>query len=170
MTNRRNWQMAFLKQARNDWAAYQRTLRPPWSACDRLHYLQMTTEKLGKALLLGSKVDFEVATSRHAAFVKFLRVVSNNYNLHSKLGLTRAQLQIYFSQFLPIAHEIEILAPALSQGGPNSEYPWADKSGRIYVPAEYEFPLTKLLQLPSGLHLIKFISIFLVDFEKLFLR
>ncbi len=130
----------------------------------------MTTEKLGKALLLGSKADFELATSSHAAFVKFLRVVSNNYNLHSKLGLARTQLQIYFSQFLPLAHEIEILAPALSQGGPNPEYPWADKSGRIYAPADYEFPLINLLQLPAGLHLLKFIRIFLVDFEKLFLR
>jgi len=170
MKNRRNWQIAFLKQARNDWAAYQRTLHSPWSVSDRLHYLQMTTEKLGKALLLGSKMDFELATSRHTAFVKFLRVANHNYNLHSKLGLTRAQLQLYFSRFLPIAREIEVLAPALSQGGPNPEYPWADKSGQVYVPADYEFPLVELLQSPWGLHLIKFIGIFLVDFEKLFLR
>jgi hypothetical protein len=68
-----------------------------------------------------------------------------------------------------MAHEIEILAPALAQGGPNPEYPWADKSGQIFVPADYSFPLTKLLQSPSGLHLVKYIRIFIAEFEKLFL-
>jgi hypothetical protein len=169
MTDRRSWQTAFIKQARNDWAAYQRTLHPSWSVCDRLHYLQMATEKLGKALLIGGKTDLDRLMGSHAAFVKFLRIAANNYYLPVKLGMTKAQLKAYFTQFLPMAHEIEILAPALAQGGPNPEYPWADKSGQIFVPADYSFPLTKLLQSPSGLHLVKYIRIFIAEFEKLFL-
>jgi hypothetical protein len=170
MTDRRSWQMAFLKQARHDWDIYQRTLLPSWPACDRLHYLQMATEKLGKALLIGGNISLEHLLSSHSAFVKFLHVASNNHNLPAKLELTKGQVKAYFNKFLPIAREIEILAPALAQGGPNPEYHWADNSGQVHVPADYEFPLAKLLQSPWGLHLIKFIGIFLVDFEKLFLR
>jgi hypothetical protein len=125
MTDRRSWQKAFLKQARHDWATYQRTLLPSWPVCDRLHYLQMATEKLGKALLVGGNTTLGrlLVLGSHAAFVKFLHVASNNHNLPARLGLTKAQLKAYFNQFLPIAHEIEILAPALAQGGPNPEYP-----------------------------------------------
>ncbi len=168
MTDRRTLQMAFLKQARADWSAYQKTLHPSWPVCHRLHFLQMATEKLGKALLVGGKMSFERITGSHAAFVKFLRVASNNYNLHAKLGMNRSQLNVYFAQFLPIAHEIETLAPALAQDGPNPEYPWLDKKGQVYVPVDYSFPLIRLLQSPQGLHLVKYIRIFLIEFEKLF--
>jgi len=123
MTDRRSWQRAFLKQALHEWAAYQKTLLPSWSACDRLHYLQMATEKLGKALLIGGNTSLERLLSSHSAFVKFLHVASNNHNLPAKLGLTKAQVKAYIRDFLPIAHEIEILAPTLAQGGPNPEYP-----------------------------------------------
>jgi hypothetical protein len=83
--------------------------------------------------------------------------------------MNKSQLKAYFNQFLPVADEIETLAPALAQGGLNPEYPWLDKSGQICVPLDYSFPLTKLLQSPQGLHLVKYIRIFLFEFEKLFL-
>lgn len=63
-----------------------------------------------------------------------------------------AFLKASFNQFLPVADEIETLAPALAQGGLNPEYPWLDKSGQICVPLDYSFPLTKLRQSPQGLH------------------
>lgn len=73
--------MAFLDQARADWNAYLKTQEPAWPSCHQLHFLQMATEKLSKALLLGGETNLERITHSHAAFVKFLRVVSNNRNL-----------------------------------------------------------------------------------------
>jgi hypothetical protein len=45
------------------------------------------------------------------------------YNLQAELNLNKSQLKALFMRFLPIAHEIEALAPALAQDGPNPEYP-----------------------------------------------
>ncbi len=46
------WYNGYLEQARSDWKAYNILQVAPISNCHALHYLQMTTEKLGKALLL----------------------------------------------------------------------------------------------------------------------
>jgi hypothetical protein len=65
--------MAFLEQARSDWNAYQKTQDPAWPSCHQLHFLQMATEKLSKALLIGGELSLERATQSHAASVKFMR-------------------------------------------------------------------------------------------------
>ena len=168
MTDRRSWQVAFLKQARADWEAYQRAHEPIWPACHRLHFLQMATEKLGKALLVAGETALEEITHTHSAFVKFMRVVGNNRRLHVKLGMTKSQLRAQINQLLPMAYEIESLAPALAQGGPNSEYPWLDQLGHLHVPVEHSFSLTKLLQTPQGIKLLKYIESCILEFERFF--
>ncbi len=168
MTDLRAWQLAFLKQARADWEAYQRIDDPTWPSCHRLHFLQMAAEKLGKALLVAGDMSLERITHTHAAFVKFMRVARNNHNLQKGLGMTYSQLKAHFNRLLSIANEIEVLAPTLAQDGPNPEYPWLDKSGHILVPIDYSFPLMKLLQSPQGAQLLRYIRYFLVEFEKLF--
>jgi hypothetical protein len=125
----------------------------------------MATEKLGKALLVSGDTKLEEITRSHAAFVKFMRIVSNNRNIHSKLGMTKTQLRTQFNRLLPIAYQIEILAPALAQSGPNPEYPWPGMSGRIFVPSEFSFPSgsihgksrRNIVQIP--------VVAFVVDFE-----
>jgi len=169
MIDRLNWQLAFLQQARADWEAYQKTHETFWPACHRLHFLQMATEKLGKALLLAGQAEFERVTGSHAAFVKFMQVASCDRSLQIRLKMTKAQLKAHFRQLLPIAYEIEILAPALAQHGPNPEYPWFDRTGKICVPVVYSFPQTKLLQSPYGLKLLKHIEDCMAEFEKIFL-
>lgn len=169
MTNLREWQLAFLEQARSDWIAYQKTQDPTWPACHQLHFLQMTTEKLSKALLIGGEMSLERVTQSHAAFVKFMRVVSHNHNLQAELNINKSQLKALFMRFLPIAHEIETLAPALAQDGPNSEYPWLDKLDHVCIPTKHSFPQTQLLQSPQGAKLLNYIRYFLAEFEKLFL-
>ena len=169
MTDLREWQMAFLEQARSDWNAYQKTQEPAWPSCHQLHFLQMATEKLSKALLISGEMNLERITHSHAAFAKFMRVVSHNHNLQAELGMNKSQLKALFVRLLPIAHEIEALAPALAQDGPNPEYPWLDKLGHVCIPTKHSFPLAKLLQSPQGTRLLKYIRYFLVEFEKLFL-
>ena len=170
MSERQNWQSAFLKQARADWEAYQKTSRATWAACHRLQFLQMAAEKLGKAFLVAGPSSLETTTQSHAAFVKFLRIVSNNRKLKNALGKKRAQQRKHFNQLLPLAYEIELLAPALAQSGPNPEYPWKDASGNVLAPGDYSFQLFKQLQKTrQGIQLLKHIDIFLKRFEELFM-
>jgi hypothetical protein len=129
----------------------------------------MATEKLGKALLIAGDMSLERITHTHAAFVKFLRVARNNHNLQKRLGMSHSQLKAHFNRLLPIANEIEVLAPTLAQDGPNPEYPWLDRSGHILVPIDYSFPQMKLMQSPQGAQLFRYIRHFFVEFEKLFL-
>jgi hypothetical protein len=113
MIDLRAWQLAFLKQARSDWETYQRIDDPTWPTCHRLHFLQMATEKLAKALLVADDVPLDKITHTHAAFVKFMRVARKNHNLQKELGMTYPQIIAHFNRLLPIAREIEMLAPTL---------------------------------------------------------
>jgi hypothetical protein len=168
MTAWQNWRAAFLRQARSDWEAYQKTTELEWPNCQRLHYLQMVAEKLSKAFLVAGDTKLENLTSSHAAFVKFIRIMSGNRNLQKALGMNKSQQKAKFKGLLPLAGEIELLAPALAQGGPNPEYPGEDLSGNILAPADYSFPLMQRLQkTPQGIQLLKYIEIFLKRFEEL---
>jgi len=170
MTDRQSWQTAFLKQARVDWEAYQRTRQAPWPECHRLLFLQMASEKLGKALLVAGHSSLEKITQTHAAFVKFMQIAGNHRKLQKALGMKKPQQRAQFKTLLPFAYEIELLAPALAQRGPNPEYPWEDPSGTILAPADHSFPLVKRLhQTPQGMQLLKYVEIFLKRFEELFM-
>jgi hypothetical protein len=169
MTERQHWQIAFLKQARSDWEAYQRTSPAVWPACHRLIFLQMASEKLGKAALIASHSTLETITQSHAAFVMFMRVAGNNQKLQKALGMKKAQQRAQFKALLPLAYEIERLAPTLAQSGPNPEYPWKDASGNILAPTDYPFPLMQRLhQTPRGIQLLNYIEFFVKRFEELF--
>lgn len=170
MSDSQNWQAAFLKQARSDWEAYEKTAEFEWPSCHRLHYLQMATEKLGKALLIVGDHELENLKGSHTAFVKLIRVVSNNRKLQKVLGMKKSQQRAQFKTLLPLAHEVESLAPALAQNGPNPEYPWKDVSGNILTPVDYPFPLMKRLhKTPQGIQLLKYVEFFVKRFEQLFL-
>jgi hypothetical protein len=170
MTDRQNWQAAFLRQARVDWESYQRARQGTWPDCHRLLFLQMATEKLGKALLIAGHSSLETVSQTHAAFVKFMQIVSNQRKLRNALGIQKSQQTAQFRTLLPLAYEIEVLAPALAQHGPNPEYPWENVSGSILAPADYPFPLIKRLrQTPQGPLLLKYIELFMNRFEELFI-
>jgi len=68
------WAKAYLEQARSDWEAYKLIAGSACADCHGLHYLQMTTEKLGKAVLLRSKSSLGSVSKTHNAFVRFLHV------------------------------------------------------------------------------------------------
>ncbi len=170
MNERRQWQIAFLKQAQSDWEVYQKMRQMAWPTCYRLLFVQMAAEKLGKAVLIASQSSLATITQSHAAFVKLMRVASNNRKLQNMLGMKKSQQRAQFKTLLPLADEIERLAPALAQNGPNPEYPWQDPSGNILVPADYPFPLMQQLhQTPQGVQLLKYVEIFLKRFEELFM-
>jgi hypothetical protein len=71
---------------------------------------------------------------------------------------------------LPLAYEIELLAPALARGGPNPEYPWKDSFDKILAPVAYSFPLMNQLQkTPQGIQLLKYLEVFILRFEEFFI-
>lgn len=163
------WAEAYLEQARCDWATYELIEHNSGAPCQRLHYLQMTTEKLGKALLLRSgSVPLHKVTKSHQAFTAFLRLAARNPALTAELRMTATQLQQYVKGTLPMAHEIECLAPALAGGGPNAEYPWEAPSRAVIAPVCHTYAITADLSGPKGRNLLKLLKIVLVSFDHLF--
>jgi len=71
-------------------------------------------------------------------------------------------------EVLPVADQIERLAPALAQNGPNAEYPWETLSGEVKVPASYGFPVAKELRGPQGRKLLRLIDIIIDRFDVFF--
>jgi hypothetical protein len=163
------WYNGYLEQARSDWNAYTILQVAPISNCHALHYLQMTTEKLGKALLLVYGTNLDAVRRTHRAFTRFLQIAARNHGLQRELGMTGSQLRMHIQKLLPIAHEIERLAPALADSGANVEYPWEAPPGTINVPASYNFPVSSTLQLPRGRNLLKLIKVTLDRFYSLFI-
>ncbi|TEU21875.1 MAG: hypothetical protein E3J21_01340 [Anaerolineales bacterium] len=163
------WANAYLEQARSDWDTRKLIAENACAACHELHYLQMTAEKLGKAVLLRSgTTNLDSVNRTHKAFVRFLRVAAKNPGLRQALQFNIRQLHAYVKEILPVADQIERLAPTLARDGPNAEYPWETPSGEVKVPASYAFPVEKDLRGPHGRKLLKLIDFVLDKFEALF--
>ncbi|MGB0386941.1 MAG: hypothetical protein ACPGWR_19170 [Ardenticatenaceae bacterium] len=163
------WDNAYLEQAKSDWETYQVLSKHSRSACHELHYLQMTTEKLGKAALLRKGIPLEHVRGTHKAFVRALQMASKNRGLQQVFGINARQLQAYIRGILPLARQIERLAPALAIDGPNVEYPWEDPiTGNVYAPTSYHFLVTEHLNRPNGRKLLRLIHILLDQFDRFF--
>jgi hypothetical protein len=138
-----DWHEAYLAQARSEFAILRRLSAPDVEYCHRLHYLQMVTEKLAKAMLTppGSETP---APASHVMFVKMLQVLKGRREIRRQLRYPKAEVfTSYINSLLDLAGRIERLSP--DQAGftrPNPEYPWwKDRSTRqAWAPMEYDFP------------------------------
>jgi hypothetical protein len=84
-------------------------------------------------------------------------------------GINARQLQAHIRGILPLAHQIERLAPALARDGPNPEYPWEEPTtGHVYSPASYRFPVALNLNQPNGRKLLRLLDILLDQFDRFF--
>ena len=155
---------AFLAQAKSDWQIYAKLKRADEPSCHVLHYLQMATEKLGKAYLLAGKTTIDEVENSHLAFTRFLRFISRNSKIQERLGMTAVQMRLHVKSLLSIAYAIEKLAPALADNGINSEYPWKIPTGTIVAPVNYHFSLSEQLNGATGLNLLKLVNIVLENF------
>jgi len=158
------WAEAFLAQAQSDWKVYEHLAESDFPACHALHYLQMATEKLAKAYLLADINEIEDVRSTHRAFTRFLQLIARSKRLEKEMRMTARQLLAYVHQALPLAYEVESLAPSLALGGSNPEYPWEAPGGIIQTPAAYKFAIKKVLHEPRGRNLIKLIRTALEKF------
>jgi hypothetical protein len=150
-------QSAFFRQAQSDWAVFRHFhpttvgwrkrcqawwcnlvgVRPfSFSPCHELHYLQMCTEKLGKAYYPAA-----IPRGHHAAFRRFLTDILVNPKVITPLGFPNlAALTLWQGSSWPLIEAIEDLAPAIADRKhlPNPEYPWP-KGAEAHAPADYSF-------------------------------
>jgi hypothetical protein len=115
-------QQLFLDQARSDYETFRLLSRR--NVCHRLHYLQMSTEKLAKVYLWrhGHFPGFG-----HHKFAPFLRDLdfSRTADFHRMFGYKDPRrFNSQKTAILDLATRIQELAPAHGNTGPNPEYPW----------------------------------------------
>lgn len=158
------WGNAFLQQARSDWKAYDELRRLSLDNCHKLYYLRVTTEKLGKAALLKSGIHTSDSIRKHKVFVKYLQQAHKNPRLCNSLKMKPSQVKEYVDSILSIANGIQNLVPGEGNNGANAEYPW-EIAGRIYVPANYNFPESGILESAEGRKFLKLVKTILDKFE-----
>jgi hypothetical protein len=165
------YQMLWWEQASSDHAILLLLRRHGVLPCHQLHYLQMVTEKLGKAYLWRSGV---APSKSHAGFVKFLRSLgigsvrlADRQMVAEVFGFGRFEdFQSWIRSVLPLAYTLERLAPAFAQdNGPNPEYPWPH-SAPAYAPATFDFDIWKeLTETGRGRQLLQVIDIAVNQFS-----
>ncbi len=153
-----DWRSAFFQQSQSDFEVFQalNSARVPYS--HQLHYFQMLSEKLSKAVLLTPK-SADPPEPSHAVFVRMLRTLKTRPDVRRQLGFGNNAKAFWamIDGMLPLAYKLEQLAPALAGfTRPNPEYPWHDRaSSTVFCPALYRFadfdlhspPLVHLLNL-----------------------
>lgn len=137
-------QRLFLIQAKADMVVFDQFRKDSsLPACHALDYLQMATELLGKAHAWKNASG----VNTHRAFVGFLRSLVTNREAQKQLGFEgqNGSWRNLIRNSVPMAENIEDLAPALAQDGPNPEYPWPRADPQT-APVEHSFPIWKELQ------------------------
>jgi hypothetical protein len=136
--------------------------------CHQLHYLQMVTEKLAKAYFWRSGT---APPKNHVGLIIFLRSlggVQQSQQAHLATVFefkSFANFQSWLKQVSPLAYDLERLAPALSQTGPNPEYPWPH-SLPVDNPVRHQFALWQtLLNTGLGRQFIKIIELAVDKFQ-----
>lgn len=157
-----SYQQVWWQQAKSDHGTFLLLLRQGVAPCHSLHYLQMVTEKIAKAYLWSSGSP---PPKSHAGFVQFLRFLgqirrhSDQERIANLFSFKRfVDFQNRIRAILSIAYELQRLAPALANNGPNPEYPWPYAQPQ-YVPANYDFTVWSSLRSGRGRDLMRIIRI-----------
>jgi hypothetical protein len=163
--NQRFW----YDQTRSDHEILQLFRRQRVSPCHQLHYLQMITEKLGKAYFWRTGRPPRMS---HASLVRFLQALDNRSNedrarIAQLLGFGRGHVfRNWIPTIIPLAHALEKLAPDLAGDGPNAEYPWPHDEPR-FAPVSFEFDLWRqLTETSRGRQLAHVIDRAVTEFTK----
>jgi hypothetical protein len=116
----------------------------------------MVCEKLTKAHLCKAGSRPLALHSSHAYTAKNLPTI-----LREQLEIENAPsgtIRAVFHFARRLAREIELLAPAVDDGGrrpDNCEYPWEDRQGKLWIPADFSFFTEGLLLEPHGRTVLK---------------
>lgn len=136
--------------------------------CHSLHYLQMATEKIAKAYFWRSGSP---PPRSHAGFAQFLRFLgqtrSNERERVARLFTFNrfTDFQNWIRTVLPIAYDLERLAPALANNGPNPEYPWPHSQPQ-FSPTNHSFAIWPILSSGQGRDLMRVLHISVNQFPE----
>ncbi|MEK6239130.1 MAG: hypothetical protein N2C14_30810 [Planctomycetales bacterium] len=136
-----DYQRRWWEQARSDHKVLVLLRRKGADPCHQLHYLQMITEKLAKAYLWRSG---NAPRRSHVGFGMLMRLLQQvpqdeRQQIADIFEFKRFKdFQGWARANLPLIYEVERLAPALANDGPNPEYPWPHDAPQ-QAPATYEF-------------------------------
>lgn len=142
------YQRVWWEQVRSDYSVLLLLRRRGSDVCHQLHYLQMVTEKLGKAYFWRSGKS---PGRSHKSFVRFLQALNGRSDpdrtrIARLLGFRRSDdFQRWVRSISPLGVALQQLAPALANDGPNAEYPWPFERP-TYSPATYQFQLWNQLR------------------------
>lgn len=161
------YQELWWQQAKSDYAVLLLLRRQGVPSCHQLHYLQMATEKLGKAYFWRSGAE---PPRSHAGFVQFMRSFGNvratqRQQIADLFAFGRFDdFQNWIRAILPLAYALERLAPALANDGPNTEYPWPHNAP-AHIPAAFSFDVwTQLTGTGRGRQLMQMIQVAIEQF------
>jgi len=149
------------QQAKSDHDIFLLLRQQGVAQCHILHYLQMVTEKLAKAYFWREESP---PSKNHAAFVQFLRFLgqirpADRERIAKLFSFSRfSDFQNWLRMILPMAYELERIAPALANDGPNSEYPWPYEQPR-FSPCTHQFAIWAQLNLGQGRDLMRIVHI-----------
>ncbi|GAB4150322.1 MAG: hypothetical protein Tsb009_25110 [Planctomycetaceae bacterium] len=156
-----NYQSLWWQQAKSDQVVFELLRGQGVSPCHLLHYLQMITEKIAKAYFWGSG---HPPPRSHAGFAQFFRSLGHT----GKAKRERIARLFSFNRFvdfqnwmravLPIAYDLERLAPSLANNGPNPEYPWPHTQPHD-APVNFHFPIWETLRSSRGRDFMRVIKI-----------
>ncbi len=156
-----NFQQLWWEQAKSDQKAFDVVRGKGLAQCHVLHYPQMVTEKIAKAYFWRSGAP---PSKSHAGFVKFLRFLGSVGQRHQQRVASVfsfkefADFQNWVRAILPIAYDLERLAPDLAGDGPNPEYPWPHALPHT-APVQHNFAIWASLMTGRGRNLLRVIHI-----------
>jgi hypothetical protein len=157
-----DWRAANFAQAKSDYEVAKRLLRQrDLPNCHALHYLQMATEKLSKAICTPPG---QQPINTHIAFIKYLRLLmkkdpySNWEGVYKQMRFNREiDFFNHIKGLLDLAQQIQGLAPSLAGAGPNPEYPWQSGT-EVIAPVNYQFSDIMIAQAPKLNKLLKLLD------------
>ena len=157
---------AFLRQARSDYSVFERLRAEDRSAvpeCHVLHYYQMATEKLAKALLARSA---QPVGRKHVAFTRVAAVLEGRDDVLKAIGCPEPrEMGRFLARAEPMFRQVEGLSPKVAgdaaqasglqhEQGRNVEYPWWElhpSTGQEWVaPADHTFHAFQTITVRSG--------------------
>ena len=156
------------RQAQSDYSLLVQLHRAGTHECHLLHYLQMSTEKLGKAYFWHSG---HAPPKSHTGFVRFLKALLDRRPAELErvarvLGFGRsADLERWVISVQSLAYSLQNIAPAEAGNGPNPEYPWPHEAP-AQCPVGHTFALwDQLTNTGQGRKLMEFVGHAIARFE-----
>lgn len=135
--------------------------------CHRLHYLQMSIEKLSKAYFWRKNVAPQKV---HTGFTNFMKFLGQDRRLDDRDRIASIFEAKNFRSFeaslrslSPIAYQLQNIHPRSQFDGPNPEYPWPHDAP-VETPVDHEFVVWGELQRPKGRELMTFVRIAILKF------